>query len=369
IMLRIERVKRKEDKLEMVELKGEGHPDSICDTLCELSSKALSKYYLKHSKQVLHHNVDKGLLIGGEAKPSFNDGKIMTPIRVIIGGRATSHVGSKKIPVDKIITDACNAYLKRFSLAKFKIIIEVRGGAANLTGIAKKHVANDTSFGVSHYPFSKLEKTVLDADKFITALRKKYRCIGQDIKIMGVRDGKKISLTIAIAFVGKYICDMKEYTEIKEKITKSIKNRFKADVKINTLDNYKDVNSIYLTVSGLSSEQGDDGQVGRGNRYNGLITPCRSMSLEAVAGKNIYHPGKLYQILAFKIAKDLVKEGAKFAEVQLLTEIGAHLDKPKAVHIRLDGRVDAKAVVERNLRNLSRLQRSIIFGGKRSKKA
>ncbi len=33
--------------------------------------------------------------------------------------------------------------------------------------------------------------------------------------------------------------------------------------------------------SGLSAETGDDGQVGRGNRVNGLITPNGPMSLEA----------------------------------------------------------------------------------------
>jgi S-adenosylmethionine synthetase len=44
-----------------------------------------------------------------------------------------------------------------------------------------------------------------------------------------------------------------------------------------------------LTVTGTSAENGDDGQVGRGNRINGLITPYHPMSLEATSGKK---PGK-----------------------------------------------------------------------------
>ena len=43
--------------------------------------------------------------------------------------------------------------------------------------------------------------------------------------------------------------------------------------------------SVYLTVTGTSAEMGDDGQVGRGNRPNGLITPYRPMTLEAAAGR------------------------------------------------------------------------------------
>jgi S-adenosylmethionine synthetase len=59
----------------------------------------------------------------------------------------------------------------------------------------------------------------------------------------------------------------------------------------------------YLTVTGLSAESGDDGQVGRGNRVNGLIAPYRPMSLEAAAGKNpVTHVGKLYNIIAMRIA-------------------------------------------------------------------
>ena len=68
---------------------------------------------------------------------------------------------------------------------------------------------------------------------------------------------------------------------------------------VNALDDPKasDESGIYLTVTGLSAEQGDDGEVGRGNRVNGLITPSRAMSLEAAAGKNaVAHVGKLYNL-------------------------------------------------------------------------
>jgi S-adenosylmethionine synthetase len=359
-MLNIEHIRKKEEKIEMAELKGKGHPDTLCDDLCELSSKALSKYYLKHFNQVLHHNLDKALLVAGSAKPGFKKGKILQPIKIIIAGRATSKVGKHAIPVEQIVKKVCKDYLKRFPLANFQILTEIKPGTASLVGIAKKHIANDTSFGASYYPYSELEKTILEVNNFIKSLQKKYKAIGDDTKIMGLRENKKKSLTIAIAFIGKYIRNMQEYVKLKEKIAKLIQNRFKSEVQINTLDNYKDIGDIYLTVSGLSAEHGDDGNTGRGNRYNSLITPYRPMSIEAVAGKNIFHPGKLYQILAFKIAKDLVKNGAKYAEVRMMTQIGKSLANPKMIDVRIDGNIDAKNIINRNLRDIGKLQKQII---------
>jgi len=73
--------------------------------------------------------------------------------------------------------------------------------------------------------------------------------------------------------------------------------------------------SIYLTVTGTSAEAGDDGEVGRGNRANGLITPYRPMSLEATAGKNpVTHVGKIYNVLAQRIAAGIVRETAGVEE-------------------------------------------------------
>jgi len=66
---------------------------------------------------------------------------------------------------------------------------------------------------------------------------------------------------------------------------------------------------LYLTATGTSAEQGDDGQVGRGNRVNGLITPYRPMTLEAAAGKNpVSHVGKTYNIAARQICDKIVDD-------------------------------------------------------------
>jgi S-adenosylmethionine synthetase len=359
----IEKIKDPVEKqeVEFVESKGVGHPDSICDDVCEVCGQALAQYYKKKFGSVLHYNIDKALLVAGAAKPKFKGGSIKAPIKLTIAGRATDKVGSKRLPVRKLIKDTASRYLKQFRLARFQIIVDIKSAAANLEVISKskRPVANDTSFGASHYPYSKTEQLVLDVRDYLnsSAFRKRFPAAGQDVKVMGIRKKDKIELTVALAFIGKRMKDMNDYIITKDRITEHLIDRFKVKIDTNTLDDITgDVDSIYLTASGLSAEMGDDGQVGRGNRFNSIITPGRPMSIEATAGKNARHPGRSYQVAAFNIAKDLTKK-VKSAEVKLVTDIGSSLDEPKAVHIRVDGKVSRAAatrIVKKNIRSAVR---------------
>jgi S-adenosylmethionine synthetase len=110
-------------------------------------------------------------------------------------------------------------------------------------------------------------------------------------------------------------------------------------VRVNAADDVPRGN-VFLTVTGTSAESGDDGQTGRGNRANGLITPFRPMTLEALAGKNpITHVGKLYNAAASRLAAALVAEvpGILDAECHLVSEIGTPIDDPKLALIRVRG--------------------------------
>lgn len=341
----IEKIKDPVEKreVEFVESKGVGHPDSICDAVCEECGKALAMFYLKNFRRILHYNIDKGLLVAGSSRPKFKGGRIISPISLTIAGRATDRVGKRKLPVRKLIKGAAEKYLKQFSLAKFRVNVNIKSAAANLKVISEsdKAIANDTSFGASHYPLSRTEQLVLDVQEYISS--QKFRTLfpyaGPDTKVMGVRTRNTTELTVAIAFIGKRIRDMNDYIVKKDRIAIHLIERFKVKVDINALDNAcGDENSVYLTVSGLSAEMGDDGEVGRGNRYNSLITPSRPMTLEAVSGKNPRHPGRSYQIAAYNIAKALAeKNKIRSAEVQLVTDIGSPLDEPKAVSLKIQG--------------------------------
>jgi len=370
----------------IAERKGFGHPDTIMDAICDSASTELSKYYLKHFGTVLHHNVDKGLLVAGSSKAKFGGGKVTSKIKIYIAGRATAQVGKKKVPVKRIVEKAADDYLKQIKNLKkehYTIYTEIKEGASNLKEVFKKSaqekipVANDTSFGVAHAPLSSVEKLVLDVGNLLNGkLKKKYPAIGEDIKVMSWKENNKVHLALAIAFVDKYVKSMDYYQEIKENITKDVNNFATQNnsirvnsIEINTLDNLEgDESSIYLTATGLSAEQGDDGQVGRGNRPSGLITPNRPMSLEACAGKNINHPGKLYQILAQIIADKISKlSSVKEVYVKLMTQIGKPLDSPLASVELIStnfkkNKVEAEKIINNTFNNLKRIQREIAFG-------
>ena len=78
--------------IEIVERKGRGHPDYISDAISETVSLALCTYYQKTFGVILHHNVDKGLVVGGRANPHFGGGEVDEPIKIIVAGRAVTKV-------------------------------------------------------------------------------------------------------------------------------------------------------------------------------------------------------------------------------------------------------------------------------------
>ena len=208
--------------------------------------------------------------------------------------------------------------------------------------------SNDTSFGVGFAPFSETEKIVMETEELLNSknFKKKYPQVGEDIKVMGLRENNKIILTTAVAMVSKYVDGRDTYLSVKDELKDIITDLAlkKTDREVETFINTGDDNSCksekgyYLTVTGTSAEMGDDGSVGRGNRANGLITPNRPMSMEATSGKNpINHVGKIYNLLSNKMAEDITKEidGIKQVHIMLLSQIGKPIDHPKAASAQI----------------------------------
>ena len=319
----LDQIPLEKQRIELVERKCLGHPDSLADGIAESISQALCKAYLEEFGVVLHHNTDQGEVVAGESAPKFGGGRMIRPIYVLLDGRATKQFNGVTIATDAIAVDAAHTYLHKIlpelNLSRDVTIDSRLGtGSTDLRDVfkpcqGKVPRSNDTSFGVGHAPFSDVETIIRNAADFIDVkLRKKYPAIGQDIKIMGLRDKDTITLTIACAIVDKYCADIKEYqdymTLLQEQITAVAKKstKRKVAVHVNTADDIKK-KSVFLTVTGTSAEMGDDGSVGRGNRCNGLITPNRPMSMEATSGKNpINHIGKIYNLLSTQIAQECV---------------------------------------------------------------
>lgn len=337
--------------VEIVERKGKGHPDYMCDSMMDAISVALSKEYIKEFGTILHHNIDKGLLAAGKVERRFGGGRVLKPMELIIGDRATFRAAGKKIPVQEIAIDASKKWIKknlRFvdpeKHLKYRVVLA--SGSEELTDIflrpGRVRPANDTSAAVGYYPLSPAEKVVLELERYINSkkFKDKYPETGEDTKVMGLRRGDVLDITVAMPLLANYITSEKEYFDRKDIVHKEMlrflegfKDFKKMEVHFNTLDEKgRGLGGIYLSLLGTSAEDADSGQVGRGNRVNGLISLNRPLGTEAAAGKNpVSHVGKIYNVLAHKIAKEIYEkiEGIKEVYVLLLSRIGMPIDQPQ----------------------------------------
>lgn len=375
---------------EVVERKGLGHPDTICDAVAEQISQALCRYYLEHFGRVLHHNVDKVLLCGGAAQPVFGGGTLTAPIEIYLAGRATTSVADKVVPVADIAVSACQQWLKR-NLPELdvsrqvRVFPRIRPGSHSLTELflrgPEMPLANDTSCGVGFAPLTDLERLVLAVERKLNApaTKRLHPALGADVKVMGVRRGSRIELTIACAIVARHVPNLDAYVAAKQRIVELANEVATQTTKleVTVVVNAEDVpehDEIFLTVTGTSAEQGDDGEVGRGNRANGLITPYRPMTLEAAAGKNpVNHVGKLYNLVAAQIAAATVRELPEVAEAScvLVSRIGAPINAPQAGDLELvleaPQRVEALSarvleIARSELAQLHQLQHALLSG-------
>jgi len=336
--------------IEIVERKGLGHPDYICDAVADRISTDLSKTYLEKAGTILHHNVDKSLLRAGETEPKFKGGTVKQPMLFVIGDRATNKIDGQRIDVEEIATKSAKTWFKknmRFVDPEehVKYQTELKPGSVGLTDIFKRKGkvlgANDTSGAVGYAPMTRTERMVLQTENYLNSERfkKRFPESGEDVKIMAFRNGNDLKLTVAMAFVDRHVSSEEDYFEKKNKIVEEITryvevntNFDPVDVQLNTLDvKGRGMGGLYLTVLGTSAEGGDSGQVGRGNRVNGLISLNRPFCSEAAAGKNpVSHVGKIYNFLTFRIAQRVCKEVKDLEEVYiwLLSKIGSPIDRP-----------------------------------------
>ncbi len=341
-----------DQEIELVERKGLGHPDSIADGISESVSRALSRLYLDEFGRILHHNTDETQVVGGSSEPKFGGGRVTNPIYILLVGRATTEVNGEKLPYRDVALEAARSYVRSICAhvdvdKQVEFDCKIGQGSVDLRGVfdQKAVLANDTSFGVGFAPLSDTERLVLESEKFLTLkLKKKVPAVGEDVKVMGYRQGEKIRLTVAAALVDSEVANGAEYQsgcdEIQQKLADQAAKLTHREVSIdvNPADD-PELGRYYLTVTGCSMEAGDDGSVGRGNRANGLITPCRPMSLEASAGKNpVNHVGKIYNILGNLIANDIVKEAGgnvREVHVRILSQIGKPVDQPQVASLQI----------------------------------
>ncbi|MEZ3172084.1 methionine adenosyltransferase [Halorubrum sp. RMP-47] len=387
---RLDRQAVEDQEVEIVERKGIGHPDSICDGVAESVSRALSQLYLDRVGKVLHYNTDETQLVAGRAAPAFGGGEVVEPIYILIVGRATKEYNGEQLPVDSTALAAARDYLSE-AIPELEygtdVVVDVKlgegsGDLQDVFGEETQEVpmANDTSFGVGHAPLTETETIVHEAERALnTTYHDDHPELGPDVKIMGKREGDRIDITVAAAMVDAHVDGLDEYDDAVASVREYVDDLAReytdreVHVDVNTADDY-DEGSVYLTVTGTSAEQGDDGSVGRGNRANGLITPNRPMSMEATSGKNpVNHIGKIYNLLSTRVAESVTNEveGIRDLQVRLLSQIGRPIDEPHVADAQIvtedgvalsDIEADVLAIVDRELADVTDVTRSVIEG-------
>jgi len=379
-----------EHDIELVERKGRGHPDSLADAISEAVSQELCQEYRETFGTIAHHNTDEVQIIGGQSRPSFGGGTVTEPIYILLGGRATQEYDGKTVNVHGTALRAARGLLDdtlpHLDVGEDVIIDSRIGqGSADLTDLYARGdavpLANDTSFGIGHAPLSPTEKLALNLEKHLNSdsFKQQMPAIGEDIKVMALREDETTTITLAAAFIDQYVDDLDAYRSIIQELREVVLDRARRftdddiELTINSADDY-DRGSVYLTVTGTSAEMGDDGSVGRGNRANGLITPNRPMSMEATSGKNpVNHIGKIYNLLSTEIAQSVVAEvdGIRQIQLRLLSQIGSPIDQPHvadAMVVTEDGVAvgdiedEVRDAIDAELADVTEITRKVIAG-------
>ncbi len=339
-------------RFEIVERKGIGHPDTICDLIMDKISVELSKLYLKEIGAIQHHNMDKSMLVAGQTENKFGGGKVTKPMKFVMGDRATFEANGKKLQIEDLAVTTAKSWfednLRHVKDEHIKFQLEIGTSSQELRSIFKtseSFVANDTSALVGYAPFTKTESAVLETERYINS--KKFKTefpeSGEDVKVMVFRKNNDLEVTIAMAFVDSYVNSESHYFTRKNEMKQSIDEFYKGldfdkvNISINNLDSKnKGFEGLYLTVLGTSADSADSGQVGRGNNSNGVISLCRPAGAEAIAGKNpVSHIGKIYNAMSFKLAEQIHNDLPDLeVVVWMYNVIGKPVNEPQAIVVQ-----------------------------------
>lgn len=346
--------------MEVVERKGIGHPDTLSDGIAEALSVEYSRLTREKFGAVLHHNVDKLGVKGGHWKRDFGTGEMLKPATILFGGRMSTEFGGEAIDIKSLQARVASDYVRKVlpHIAEYPDHLKFDFATSNFSvnptwykprsiddvPDAKSQWANDTSVTVGHYPLSPTEKLVkeLEAYFYTGPYQPRHSFIGQDIKVMAVRRQNEIDVTTCVPFISTETPDRQFYEEMKFQIAEALTERAKeivedklrVNVSVNTADQNRHRNLVYMTATGSCIEFGEEGFVGRGNSPNGLISSMRVHSMEAAFGKNpVYHTGRVHAFFSAEIARELFEKLGLESTVLIQTNNGDPLLDPQNVAV------------------------------------
>lgn len=365
--------------IEVVERKGLGHPDTLADGVAESISIEYSKYCLENFGVVLHHNVDKTIVLGGQCDLEYGRGKLLKPFRILFGGRMSRSFGKKEIDIKTIQSNAAKNYfqtilprlnidkdleLHTFTSSSSRIPHWFNPRTVNDLPEHKNPHANDTATIVGFWPFSTVEQIVLASERYFyeydLGIHPRFDFIGSDIKVMALRRDNDVELTLCVPFHADKVKNQGAYFEYKSSIENGLRTFLEEkfgrllniSLQINTQDQkirneHDDGRGRYLTIIGSALDYGEEGISGRGNRCRGLISSMRASTVESVYGKNpVYHVGKVYPFFANSIAQQIGSLFGCEVMVIITTRNGDPLYSPYNIFIETSKTTD-KLVVQK----------------------
>lgn len=369
---------------EIVERKGRGHPDTLSDKLAELLSRTYCEISREKFGTILRHQFDKLTIMGGKCDVRFGGGGFVSPIRLLINGRATPEVGKEKVFFrDRLIqtaSDFLEKELRNFDfITNCRLMFEVTANTtrgillndkpAERTSAYSRFrpskledlpeytnpVSNDTAVGCGWAPYTPLEAMVLELEQKLNSddTKIKYPWLGSDIKIMAVRNKNQVQLTLCVPQISTEVSNLEHYKENIQTIRSLIGgivtkygDTFSVTFSLNTADGAGQRDDLlYMLYTGSCAESGDEGQVGRGNRLGGVISSRRPFSIEGLSGKNPqYHGGKIYSVMAWELAKRIWEKFGVPCEVFIVSQSDVPLSEPWAVTVNSTQPLDEAAI-------------------------
>ncbi|MFF2154423.1 methionine adenosyltransferase [Paenibacillus chitinolyticus] len=394
------------NQVEFVERKGEGHPDSLSDIIADLFVNNYIKHcwdkfpLLKSNFKFPNHYADKINLAGAVSVSKFGSYDIVQPMEALLIGKVTRAIGHEQINVLSIfqnsVIQGLTEILEQQDIAN-NVTYHVKnndlGGADHGNGfynprseeellnlLEHETLANDTTVVTSFAPFSVTESLTIYIERTVNSkqFKKQFKAIGTDVKVLIVRIDKRFDITVCLPFHPEYTPDFNTYSKtlllvksyLEELIYKFLDNQLQSkdycvDLNINTKDKGE---KVYLAPWGTALSKGDCGVVGRGNKYNGIISVSRPSSVEAPAGKNANHfAGKLYSSVSHSIAHYVFEELGLENQTTISSKNGGVLSEPAYVVVECVNKVDAvqereiKRIVERELNKLNEYRIALIY--------
>ena len=112
---------------------------------------------------------------------------------------------------------------------------ELRPGSGELADLftRERMGANDTSAAVGYAPLTETERCVLAAERWLNspACKAQFPEAGEDVKVMGCRQGQQLALTVALAFVDCFIPNERAYFERKAAIREALQHQIEGGLR------------------------------------------------------------------------------------------------------------------------------------------